>query len=315
MIQTVGWKNLTFHQPEVGRNVCPFGCTDDDRMTEWVQTVFVGPGVEGGEIEVIDLFSLFHHVIQLDGIGASTEERVSMFEPGDQLEGIDELTHSVVLLLHLFPLTFPHDHNTVTCSKQSVFLASGGFVHVTHGLVTHLVTRLVTVWETFWATVPEATVEFVHGAGPFVVPVHVEGLVSAQDHVFASVTDFDVGFSVEVREPFQSSERMGFTLRLPSTNGFGRQSTFLRVFGAVEEFAGGGDGDASFYGVETADLFEFLVKDLASPFQEEYIRFVVGHEFRLKIKDIVGIVTLVPGVKLSGSVGGHALGIIVFLVR
>ena len=127
MIQTVGWKDLAFHQPEVGRNVCPFGFTDDDGMTDWVQTVFVGPGVEGGEIEVMDLFSFLDHVTQFDGIGAST-------------------------------------------------------------------------------------------------------------------------------------------------------------------------------------------KDLAGSFQEEYIRFTVGHEFCLEIKDVVGILTLVPGVKLSGSVGGHALGIIVFLV-
>ena len=96
---------------------------------------------------------------------------------------------------------------------------------------------------------PEATVEFVHGVGLFVVPVHVEGLVSAQDHVFTSVTsvtNVDVGFSVQVRQPFQSGERMGFPFRLPTADGFGRQCTVLHVFGAVEEVAGGGDGDASF---------------------------------------------------------------------
>ena len=114
-------------------------------MTDRVQTVFVGPGVEGGEIEVMDLFPVYHHVIQLDGIGASTEERISRFEPGDEFEGVDELAHGIVLLLDLFPFTFPHDHNTVTSGKQSIFLASGGLVHVTHGLVTHFVTRLVTV--------------------------------------------------------------------------------------------------------------------------------------------------------------------------
>ena len=76
MIQTGGWKNLTFHKFEIGRNVCAFGFRDDDGMTDRVQAVFVGPGVEGGEIEVIDLFPVYHDVIQLDGIGASTEERV-----------------------------------------------------------------------------------------------------------------------------------------------------------------------------------------------------------------------------------------------
>ena len=88
----------------------------------------------------------------------------------------------------------------------------------------------------------------------------------------------------------------------------------MHVFGTVEEVASGGDGDTSFQWVETADLFEFLAKDLTGSFQEEDIRFAVGHEFRLEIKDIVGIVTLVPGVKLSGSVGRHAFCIIVLLV-
>ena len=249
MIETVRWKNLAFHQTEIRRNVCPFGCTDDDGMTEWVHTVFVGPGVEGREIEVINLFPVDYHVIQFDGIGTSTEERVSGFEPGDQFEGIDELTYVLVVLLDSFPFAFPHDHDIVTCSEQSIFLASSGFVHVTHGLVTHLVTRPVTVWETFGTPMPETTVEFVYGAGLFVVPVHVVGLVSAQDHVLtsvASVTNVDVGFSIQVREPFQSGERMGFPLRLPTADGFGRQSAVLHVFGAVEEVAGRGDGDASF---------------------------------------------------------------------
>ena len=175
----MGVKNLAFHQTEIGRNVCPFGFTDDDRVTDRVQTVFVGPGVEGGEIEIIDLFPVFHHVIQLDGTGASTEERVPGLEPGDEFEGINELAHGVVLLLDSFSFAFPHDHDAVTFSEQSVFLTSRGFIHVTHGLVTHLVTRLVTVWETLGTTVPEAAVEFVHGAGLFIVPVHIEGLVSA----------------------------------------------------------------------------------------------------------------------------------------
>ena len=163
---------------------------------------------------------------------------------------------------------------------------------------------------------PETTVKFVHGVGSFVVSVHVEGLVSAQDHMFASVTGVpngDVGFSVEVLEPFQSCERMGFTLRMSSTDGFGHQRTFLHVFGVAEEVAGGGDGDTSFQWVETADLFEFFAKDLAGSFQEEYIRFAVGHEFCLEIEDIIGIVT-VPCVEFPASVDGDPLGIIVFLV-
>ena len=81
----------------------------------------------------MDLFSVLDHVIQFDGIAASTKERNSRFEPGDEFKGIDEVTHDLALLFDSCPFAFPHDHDAVTCGEQSVFLASSGFVHVTHG--------------------------------------------------------------------------------------------------------------------------------------------------------------------------------------
>ena len=116
----------------------------------------------------------------------------------------------------------------------------------------------------------------------------------------AGMTNVDVEFSVQVRYPFQSSERMGLALCMPSTDGFRSQGTFLHVFGAVEEVVGGDDGDASFQWVEAADLFEFLAKDLAGYFWEEYIGFTVGQEFCLEIEDIVWIMTLIPGLGEGG---------------
>ena len=62
----------------------------------------------------------------------------------------------------------------------------------------------------------------------------------------ACMTNVDVGFSVEVRQPFQGGEGMGFALSVPTADGFRRQSAVLHVFGAVEEVASGSDGDASF---------------------------------------------------------------------
>ena len=40
--------------------------------------------------------------------------------------------------------------------------------------------------------------------------------------------------------------------------------TFWHVFDGVEEIAGGDDGDTAFQRIETADLLEFLTKDLTS---------------------------------------------------
>ena len=90
----------------------------------------------------------------------------------------------------------------------------------------HLVTLGITVRVTLGAPVPKAAVEFVDDAGVFVVSVHVISLVAVTDHVFTTVTggsNVDVGFGVEVRQPFQSREGMGFALRVPTADRFGGQ--------------------------------------------------------------------------------------------
>ena len=286
-------------------------------MTHWVETVFVGPRVEGREIEVVDLFPVLDRVIQLDGIGASPEEGVARLEPGCEFEGLDESTHALVLLLELDPLAFPHDDDVVPFGKEGILFEDGGFVGIPHGLIVHLVPRLVAVRKIPGTAVPKAAVEFVDGVGGFIVPVHVIGFGALEDHVLsavAGVTNGHVGFPVEVRQPFQGRQGMGFALLVPSTDGFRGQLSFGHVFGAVEEVAGRGDGDAPFEGVEPADLLELLAEHLASPFEQEHVRLAVGHEFVLKVKDEPGLVRIVPLVEFFCSLGGHAFGIVVLLV-
>jgi len=117
MIQPKGWEDLAFHQTEVTEDVGAFGLVNNGRMTHRVGTVFVGPGVERGEIEVMDLFSVVDSMVRFDGIGASTVERLSGFESGDQVEGLDQAPQVLVLFLKLFPFALPHDYYTVACSQ------------------------------------------------------------------------------------------------------------------------------------------------------------------------------------------------------
>ena len=286
-------------------------------MPDRVETVFVGPRVKGREIEVVDLFPALHHVIQLDGIGASPEEGISRLKSGHQFKGLDELTHGLVLLLEFGPIAFPHRDDVVPFGEKGILFEDGGFVHIAHGLIAHLVPRLVPIGETPWAPVPKAAVEFVDGVSVSSVAVHVVGFGALEDHVFPTVTgvtDAHVGFPVQVRQPFQGRKGMGFALSVPSTDGFRGQAAFGHVLGAVEEVAGRGDGDASFEGVEPADLFKFLAEHLAGAFEQEHVRFAVGDEFLLKIKNEPGIVCVVPLVEVSGSLDGHAFGIVVGLV-
>ena len=317
MVQSVGRQDLAFDQTKVRTDVGGVGFVDDDGMPYRVETVFVGPRVEGCEIEVVDCFPVLDHVIQLDGVGASPEEGVARLKPGHQFKGLDELTHALILLLELGPLAFPHGDDVVPFGEEGILFEDGGFVHIPHGLVVHLVPRLVAIGKTFGAPVPKATVEFVDGLGVGVVAVHVIGFGALEDHVFpavAGVTNVHVGFPVEVRQPFQGREGMGFALGVPTTDGFRGQVAFGHVLGAVEEVAGRGNGDTALEGVEPADLFKFLAEHLAGAFEQQHVRFAVGHEFLLKIEDEPGLVGIVPLVEVLSPLDGHAFGIVVGLV-
>ena len=83
-------------------------------------------------------------------------------EPRDEVEGIDDGAHRVVLFLQLFPFVLPYDDDAVTRGQQSIFFAFGSFVGVSHCLIAHFVTRFVAVGVTLGAAVPKATVKFVH---------------------------------------------------------------------------------------------------------------------------------------------------------
>ena len=129
----------------------------------------------------------------------------------------------------------------------------------------------ITVRVTLGAPVPKAAVEFVDDASVFVVPVHVITLVPVTDHVFTPITrvsNVNVRFGVEVRQPFQGREGMGFTLSVPSADRFGGQFFLGHVFGAVEQIASRGDGDAPFEWIESTNGLEFLTKDFTGPFEQ-----------------------------------------------
>ena len=240
MVQSVGWKDLAFDESEVRADVGAFGFEDDDGMSDGVETVFVCPGIKGADVDVADDLPILDHVIQFDSIGASAEEGISGLEPGHESERLDEVAHGLVLLLTLFPFAFPHDNEAVALGGDGVFPVAGGLVDITHGGVTHSVTDLVTVWKTLGASVPETAVKFVDGPRDRIVAVHVDRLGTVVDHVFApiaSVSNVVVGSSIEVRQPLEGSEGMGFALGVPAVDGFGGQGAFWHELLAVKEVA------------------------------------------------------------------------------
>ena len=135
MVETVGRKNLTLDESKVRSDVGAARFVEDSGMSYRVQAILVRPRVERGEVVVVDHFSLLGHVVQFDGVGASSEEGISGLEPGHEFEGIDDIANGFVVSLQLFPFALPDDDDAVPQREQSIFFASSGFVDVTHALI------------------------------------------------------------------------------------------------------------------------------------------------------------------------------------
>jgi len=53
--------------------------------------VLLTPGVQGRDVDVLDLFAWLDCVMRFNGVGASTEESVSGLEGFDKLQGGEDL--------------------------------------------------------------------------------------------------------------------------------------------------------------------------------------------------------------------------------
>ena len=74
-------------------NVWIVGIDDDNRVSDGVGLVFVDPGVEGRDVNVLNLFSKSSlcHVMQFDGIGAAAKEGIPGLKRVHDFEGVEEL--------------------------------------------------------------------------------------------------------------------------------------------------------------------------------------------------------------------------------
>ena len=82
-------------------------------MTFGVDAGFIDPGVQGGVIDVVDLLTRCHAMVQLDGIGASSKEGVTGVERVHELQGIHVRLDVGRGLFEAGPLAFPHFNDVV----------------------------------------------------------------------------------------------------------------------------------------------------------------------------------------------------------
>jgi len=74
MVQLTQGEDSALDDTKVTVNVRVTRLRDESRMTFGVDARLVDPGVQGGVIDVVDLLTRCHAMVELDGIGASSTE-------------------------------------------------------------------------------------------------------------------------------------------------------------------------------------------------------------------------------------------------
>ena len=80
---------------------------------EGVHAGFVHPRVQGGVVDVMDLLTRGHALVQFDDIGTTPAEGVTRVERPDELQGIHVRLDIVAGFFEAGPFAFPHFHDIV----------------------------------------------------------------------------------------------------------------------------------------------------------------------------------------------------------
>ena len=86
MVQFTRRQDLTLDEPKVLVDVGVTGGGDEGGMPLQVDTGFVDPWVQRGDIDVMDLLSGGDMMVQLDGIGTTSTESVAWIQEGCELK-------------------------------------------------------------------------------------------------------------------------------------------------------------------------------------------------------------------------------------
>ena len=84
MVEMCRWKDSTFRQAEIRREISGVGFVEEDGMSDRIGAVLVDPRVQGGVVVVSDLVPvlLLDESVETFGIGATPVKSVSWVEGG-----------------------------------------------------------------------------------------------------------------------------------------------------------------------------------------------------------------------------------------
>ena len=215
MVQFVGRQDLTLNETKVRVDVGVTRGGDETRMPLRVDTGFVDPWVQGGDIDVMDLLSGGDTVIQLDGIGTSSTEGVAGIQGVCELKLGHKRTDIRGGVFETSPFTFPHLNDRVPELFEPLDLLLGGLVDILQGPIKVAYMGFVAVWITRRASMGKTTLKFVHGPGVVAVPIHEANRGEAN---FPGITPM-LDFLATPSEPFQGDAGLIDAIA-PTTDGF-----------------------------------------------------------------------------------------------
>ena len=215
MVQLARRQDLTLDEAKVLMDVGVVRGGDDMRMSFRVDTGFVDPWVQRGDIDVMDLLSGGDMMIQLDGIGTPSTECVAGIQGVCELKLGHKRTDIRGGVFEPSPFTFPHLDDRVPSVFEPLDLLLGGLVDILQGPIKVTYMGFVAVWITRRASMGETALKFVHGPGVVAVPIHE---ASRGDVNFTGIVHM-LDFLAAPGEPFQGDAGLIDGVA-PTTDGF-----------------------------------------------------------------------------------------------
>jgi len=109
---------------------------DEARMPFGVDAGLVHPRVQGSDINVMDLLTRSHAMVQFDGIGTTPAKGVTGVERVREGKGLHERSDLRRGVFEAAPFTFPHLHHIVPQGLKQVAALLGCLVDILHGPIT-----------------------------------------------------------------------------------------------------------------------------------------------------------------------------------
>ena len=108
--------------PKVDVDVRVTRLRDEARMSFGVHTGFVDPRAQGGVVDVMDLLTQGHAMVEFDGIGTTPKEGVTRVERFREMQGIHKRLDVRRRFFEVAPFASPHFHHVVpSCLKPVIF--------------------------------------------------------------------------------------------------------------------------------------------------------------------------------------------------